>query len=44
MAKKSKPLPANDVWIAALAQLYGYTLVTADKHFDEIGELAVTKW
>ena len=42
--KKGKPIPTNDVWIAAVAQQYGYTLVTADKHFDEIGELAVTKW
>ncbi len=42
--KKGKPIPTNDVWIAAVAQQYDYILITVDKHFDEIGELAVNKW
>ncbi|MBH8563731.1 type II toxin-antitoxin system VapC family toxin [Nostoc sp. CENA67] len=30
---KGRPLPENDIWIAALALQYGLTLVTRDGHF-----------
>lgn len=31
-----KPIPTNDIWIAASALQHGYKLFTQDKHFDSI--------
>ena len=31
-----RPIPTNDLWIAASALETGRTLVTADRHFDEL--------
>ena len=41
---KGRPLPENDVWIAALALQYGLTLVTRDAHFQEVEDLQVIAW
>ncbi len=38
---KGRPIPENDVWIAALAKQYSLTLVTRDKHFNFIERLAL---
>ena len=42
--KKGKPIPINDVWIAAIALQHGLTLVTRDKHFSEIEGLIIESW
>ena len=42
--KKGKPLPVNDVWIAATALQHNLTLVTRDNHFNEIEELKTKAW
>ena len=42
--KKGKPIPSNDIWIAATARQYGYTLVTRDKQFKEIDDVAIKHW
>ncbi|TAF75797.1 MAG: type II toxin-antitoxin system VapC family toxin [Bacteroidetes bacterium] len=34
-----KPIPENDIWIAASCIAYDLTLLTLDKHFDNIKEL-----
>lgn len=39
-----KPIPSNDVWIAALARQFGYPLLTRDRHFDAIRGLRVVTW
>ncbi len=39
-----RPLPENDVWIAALALQYGLTLVTQDAHFQEVESLQTVSW
>ncbi len=39
-----RPIPENDIWIAAIAQQYQLTLVTRDQHFQHIAGLAVTSW
>ena len=36
-----RPIPANDIWIAAHAMELAATLVTADRHFDAIPNLSV---
>ena len=42
--KKGKPIPTNDVWIAAIAKQHGFTLITRDKHFNEIEDLIIRNW
>lgn len=41
---KGRPLPENDVWIAALALQYRLTLVTRDVHFQEVENLQTVVW
>jgi tRNA(fMet)-specific endonuclease VapC len=41
---KGRPLPENDVWIAALALQHGLTLVTRDSHFQEVENLQTVAW
>ncbi|MDO3642614.1 type II toxin-antitoxin system VapC family toxin [Mucilaginibacter sp. L3T2-6] len=36
---KGKPIPENDIWIAAVARQHDLILFTKDKHFKEIGGL-----
>ena len=36
LRKKGRPIPENDVWIAAIARQHGLTLVSRDSHFKEI--------
>ncbi len=35
-----RPIPTNDIWIAASAVQHGYLLVTRDAHFDGLPGLA----
>lgn len=44
LRKKGKPLPENDIWIAAIAQRYQLTIVTRDKHFKEIESISLKNW
>jgi tRNA(fMet)-specific endonuclease VapC len=41
---KGRPIPENDIWIAALAFQHGLTLVSRDRHFDEISSLDIEVW
>lgn len=41
---KGRPIPTNDVWIAALAQQHELIVVTRDAHFGEVDALAVLSW
>lgn len=41
---KGRPIPENDIWLAAIAQQYGLILVTKDSHFDTIENLRIEKW
>lgn len=41
---KGKPIPENDIWIAALALQHDLTLVSRDAHFNEIDGLSVVVW
>lgn len=38
--KAGKPIPTNDLWIAALCVQYNLVLYARDKHFEEIANLA----
>ena len=39
LRKKGKPIPTNDIWIAACTMAVGGTLITADKHFEAIDQI-----
>ena len=41
---KGRPIPENDIWIAAIAQQHGLTVVSRDLHFREIENLPVEAW
>lgn len=41
---KGRPIPENDIWIAAIAQQYQLNLVSRDQHFREIDGLVVESW
>ena len=41
---KGRPLPENDVWIAALALRHDLILVTRDAHFQEVESLQTVAW
>jgi tRNA(fMet)-specific endonuclease VapC len=44
LLNKGKPIPENDIWIAAVAKQYDLDLITKDKHFNEIEGLSITYW
>jgi len=44
LREKGRPLPDNDIWIAALAQQHGVTVISRDQHFKEIENLPVEAW
>ncbi|MGH7177080.1 MAG: type II toxin-antitoxin system VapC family toxin [Tepidisphaeraceae bacterium] len=37
---RGRPIPINDLWIAALCVQHGLTLYTRDKHFDHLPQVA----
>lgn len=41
---KGRPLPENDVWIAAIALQHDLILVTRDAHFQEVESLQTVAW
>ena len=43
MKKKGKPIPTNDLWVAASAMRHGLGLFTYDEHFDNIDGLILQK-
>ncbi|WP_025775162.1 type II toxin-antitoxin system VapC family toxin [Neomoorella thermoacetica] len=44
LKQKGKPIPENDIWIAAVAFQHNLTLVTRDTHFKEIDGLVLENW
>ncbi len=44
LRKKGKPIPENDIWIAAIALQFDCTLVSRDEHFSIVHDLVVECW
>lgn len=44
LRSRGKPLPENDVWIAAVALRHSLTLATRDHRFDEVPSLSTVEW
>lgn len=36
---KGRPIPENDIWIAALAKEHDLTLLTEDRHFEQVEDI-----
>lgn len=41
---KGRPMPENDIWIAAIVAQYDLALVTRDAHFAEVDNLPIIAW
>jgi tRNA(fMet)-specific endonuclease VapC len=44
LKEKGRPLPDNDIWIAAIAIHHHLVVVTRDRHFGEIPDLPLADW
>lgn len=44
LREKGRPIPENDVWIAALGRQHDLTLVSRDMHFREVEGLRMESW
>jgi tRNA(fMet)-specific endonuclease VapC len=44
LRRKGRPLPENDIWMAALARQHGLMLVSRDAHFTEVENLTLKAW
>ena len=44
LRKARKPIPENDLWIAALARQYRLPVITRDAHFDHVPDLRRVEW
>jgi len=44
LKRKGKPIPANDLWIAALCRQHSLPLLSRDRHFDAISGLHRVEW
>lgn len=44
LRRAGRPIPENDVWIAALAQQHGLQIATRDLHFDSVDASLRQSW
>lgn len=41
LTAKGRPIPENDIWIAAIARQFGLTVASFDHHFQEVDQIEV---
>jgi hypothetical protein len=44
LKRAGTPIPANDVWIAALSRQHAFPVMSRDTHFDFVGGLRRRTW
>ena len=44
LQRRGRPIPENDIWMAAIARQYGLRLVSRDAHFAEVDRLDWEQW
>lgn len=44
LRRAGRPIPENDVWIAALARQHDLALVSRDDHFDAVPDVRRIEW
>ena len=43
LRQKGRPIPTNDIWIAAIAMEKGADLLSADAHFEQVPQIRLLK-
>jgi tRNA(fMet)-specific endonuclease VapC len=43
LSAKGRPIPENDIWIAAISKEHRLLLITSDNHFDEVEDILIEK-
>lgn len=41
LAERGRPIPTNDLWIAASAMQFGLRVLTTDRHFEQVPQILV---
>ena len=44
LKRRGKPIPGNDLWIAALVRQHGLPLLSRDQHFDSVPGIKRLGW
>ena len=44
LRQQGKPIPENDIWVAATAQQHNLCLISRDKHFTQIEDLSLASY
>lgn len=44
LKRKGRPIPSNDIWIAALARQHSLPVLSQDQHFDSVGNVKRLSW
>ena len=44
LKRKGRPIPTNDLWIAALARQHSLPVISRDQHFDFVSRLKRISW
>ena len=44
LRQKGRPIPTNDIWIAALCRQYSFPLLSRDRHFDLVAGTKRIGW
>lgn len=44
LKRKGKPIPTNDLWIAALCRQHSLPLLSRDRHFEFVGQIKRIGW
>ena len=44
LKRKGKPIPTNDLWIAALCREHSLPVLSRDRHFDLVGGIKRIDW
>lgn len=44
LRRRGRPIPENDVWVAALARQHDLRVLSRDEHFDEVPGLQRVSW
>jgi predicted nucleic acid-binding protein len=42
LRRTGRPIPTNDLWIAATAMQLGLSVLTTDRHFQQVGQIVVS--
>ena len=44
LSRKARPIPTNDLWIAALCRQHSLPLLSRDRHFDQLTGMKRMGW